>query len=231
MAQAGTDIDATVHKTNEWLHAIQEHLETADRHVAYTALRASLHAVRDRLPVEQFESRLALVRQAPNLASLEAIIADLDPSGEYLPATAPVSGYPDGYPGPVAPAESLRIAAILSSSKRAGSFTVPYRMEVKLLLGDLNIDLREAVFFSDVLEIELDALLGNFELILPVGTQVENECDERWSSTSHSTRSRRGAEPSGLLVRITGRVRWSNVEIKEKRRPGEEPSVLRKLLG
>jgi uncharacterized protein (DUF2267 family) len=53
MAQAGTDIDATVHKTNEWLHRIQEHLETDDRHVAYTALRASLHAVRDRLPVEQ----------------------------------------------------------------------------------------------------------------------------------------------------------------------------------
>ena len=99
-----------------------------------------------------------------------------------------------------------------------------------MVLGDLTIDLRDAVFFSDTLEIDLDVRLGGFTLIVPVGTQVENEFEERWSSTSHSTRSSRGAQPIGLLVRITGRVRWSNVEIKEKRRPGE-PSPLQKLLG
>ena len=125
----------------------------------------------------------------------------------------------------------LRIATILSSSKRAGSWTVPYRLDVKVLLGDLTIDLRDAVFYADTLEIELDVLLGNLVLIVPAGTQVENECEERWSNTTHSTRSTRGLQPIGLLVRIGGRVRWSNVEIKEKRRAGDPPTGLRKLLG
>ena len=43
-------IDRTIHKTNEWLADLQEILGTPERQVAYTALRATLHALRDRLP-------------------------------------------------------------------------------------------------------------------------------------------------------------------------------------
>lgn len=200
-----------------------------ERQEAIRALSRALSA--DRVSVEQFESRLALVQQASNRATIDAIIADLIPTGEYDPP--PVAMTPYGEPVntlAIGPAEVLRISTILSSSKRTGSWTVPYRLEVKVVLGDLTIDLRDAVFFSDTLEIDLDVRLGGFTLIVPVGTQVENETEERWSSTAHSTRSSRGAQPIGLLVRITGRVRWSNVEIKEKRRPGD-PSPLQKLLG
>lgn len=201
-----------------------------ERQEAIRALSRALSA--DRIPVEQFESRLALVQQAPNRATLDAIIADLIPTGEYDPPP-PVAMTPYGEPMDhvaFAPAEVLRISAILSSSKRTGSWTVPYRLEIKVVMGDLTIDLRDAVFFSDTLEIHLDILLGSLTLIVPIGTQVENESVERWSSTSHSNRFSKGAQPIGLLVRITGRVRWSNVEIREKRRPGE-PSPLEKLLG
>ena len=201
-----------------------------ERQEAVRALSRGLSA--DRISVEQFESRLALVRQAPNRATLDAIIADLIPTGEYEPPV-PMAMTPYGEPvdtGAITPAEVLRISTVLSSSKRAGSWTVPYRLELKVVLGDLTIDLREAVFFSDTLEIDMDILLGGLTLIVPAGTQVENETNERWSSTSHSTRSTQGMRTVGLLVRITGRVRWSNIEIKEKRRPGE-PSPIQKLLG
>jgi uncharacterized protein (DUF2267 family) len=43
-------LDRTIQKTNEWLKAIQHELGAADRHEAYLALRAVLHALRDRLP-------------------------------------------------------------------------------------------------------------------------------------------------------------------------------------
>ncbi len=201
----------------------------AERQQAIRALATAVAG--NRLPVEQFESRLALVRQAPNQASLEALVADLVPSGEYEPGQPADPGDP-AEPVPVAPAEVLRVAAILSSSKRAGSWTVPYRLEIKVVLGDLTIDMRDAVFFHDILEIELDVLLGNLELIVPVGTQVENECEERLSSTTHSTRSVRGSQPIGLLIRIGGRVRFSNVEIKEKRPSWDKgPSIFQRLLG
>ncbi|HLB54135.1 MAG TPA: hypothetical protein VJK71_03430, partial [Gemmatimonadales bacterium] len=121
---------------------------------------------------------------------------------------------------------------VLSSSRRAGSWTVPLRLEIKVVMGELTIDLRDAVFCSDVLEVDLDVLLGSLTLIVPAGAQVENECEERWSSTTHSTRSARGVGPIGLLIRLAGRVRWSSVEIKEKRRSGEEPpSAWKRLLG
>ena len=207
-----------------------EDLETLRR----DAIRAlSLAAASDRLPIEQLEGRLAQVRQAPNRATLDAITADLLPSDSYtlptLPARTPVD---HATLAPVAPAEVLRIKTVLSASKRAGSWTVPLGLEVKVLAGELTIDLRDAVFCSDVLDVDLDIVLGSFTLIVPAGAQVENECEERWSSTTHSTRSTRGKGPLGLLIRLSGRVRWSSVEIKEKRRTGdEEVPVLKRLLG
>jgi uncharacterized protein (DUF2267 family) len=43
--------DETVHLTNAWLKELMEELRWDDRHRAYRALRATLHALRDRLPV------------------------------------------------------------------------------------------------------------------------------------------------------------------------------------
>ncbi len=44
-------LDHTVQETNVWLKAVGEQLQL-DRHDAYIALRAVLHALRDRLPPE-----------------------------------------------------------------------------------------------------------------------------------------------------------------------------------
>lgn len=188
----------------------------------------------ERISIEQFESRLELVRQAPGRATIDAILADLQPTGSYPALHEPARSLAT-IPGlaPVEPAERLRIKTVLSSSKRAGSWTVPLRLELKVVLGELTIDLRDAVFCSDVLDVDLNLLLGSLTLIVPAGAQVENETEERFSSTSHSTRSTRGTGSIGLLIRISGHVRWSNVEIKEKRPTGEEPFVKgwRKLLG
>ncbi|GLV47570.1 hypothetical protein TJA_07400 [Thermus sp. LT1-2-5] len=54
MSATGLEVfDATLHKTHTWLRAIMEELGIEDRHRAYMALRAVLHALRDRLPVEE----------------------------------------------------------------------------------------------------------------------------------------------------------------------------------
>jgi uncharacterized protein (DUF2267 family) len=44
--------DATLEKTYLWLNELAEELGTGDRRQAYQVLRAFLHALRDRLPVE-----------------------------------------------------------------------------------------------------------------------------------------------------------------------------------
>ena len=121
---------------------------------------------------------------------------------------------------PVAPADYLRVACVFGTSKRAGSWTVPLHLDLRVVCGDLTIDLRDAVFGSDVVDIQVRAVMGNLTLIVPVGVQVENEIEERFSASSHSTRASGGAGPIGLLIRLTGRTVFSNLDVKEKPRSG-----------
>jgi uncharacterized protein (DUF2267 family) len=54
MSTTGLDVfDTTVQKTNIWLKDVMDALGCQTRHQAYTSLRATLHALRDRLSVEE----------------------------------------------------------------------------------------------------------------------------------------------------------------------------------
>ncbi len=54
MSANGLDVfDRTLHKTNLWLKDLMAILGIEDRHRAYSVLRVTLHALRDRLPLEQ----------------------------------------------------------------------------------------------------------------------------------------------------------------------------------
>jgi uncharacterized protein (DUF2267 family) len=56
--------ESTLQTTNIWLNDVLERLGWGDHHRAYHALRAVLHALRDRLPVDQ---AAALAAQLPML--------------------------------------------------------------------------------------------------------------------------------------------------------------------
>src|SRR5579871_471823 len=56
--------DRTMHTTNIWLNDLMERMGWQDKHRAYHALRAVLHALRDRLPVDH---AAALGAQLPML--------------------------------------------------------------------------------------------------------------------------------------------------------------------
>lgn len=178
----------------------------------------------DQLPVEQLETRLVLIRQAPNRATLDAIVADVLPTGGFVAPAGLLPMVADHtYASPVEPAEELRISTVFGSTKRAGSWTVPLHLTLKVFAGEITLDMRDAVFGSDVVDIDVSVLMGGVVLIVPAGSQVENDCDERFSSSTHSTRSARGVSPIGLLIRIGGKVRMGSIDIKEKRPTAEEP--------
>jgi uncharacterized protein (DUF2267 family) len=53
MSATGLEVfDSTVQITNVWLDEIMNEMGWSDRHKAYTALRAVLHILRDRLPID-----------------------------------------------------------------------------------------------------------------------------------------------------------------------------------
>ena len=65
MSQTGlSEFDSAVHKTNVWLKDLMAHMGWRDRHRAYSALRAVLHALRDHLTVDE---AVALGAQLPML--------------------------------------------------------------------------------------------------------------------------------------------------------------------
>ena len=59
-------LDTSLQRTHEWLHEVGRELGSHNERAAYAALRATLHAMRDRLPVEL-------------VAHLGAEPADVDP--------------------------------------------------------------------------------------------------------------------------------------------------------
>ena len=65
MSTTGLEVfDRTIHKTNIWLKDLMELLDCQDRHEAYLALKATLHALRDRLTIEeaaQFAAQLPML--------------------------------------------------------------------------------------------------------------------------------------------------------------------------
>lgn len=54
MSATGLEVfDTTLQKTHSWLKDIMQELHTDNRQLAYSALRATLHTLRDRLPVQE----------------------------------------------------------------------------------------------------------------------------------------------------------------------------------
>ena len=193
------------------------------------ARRDAIHALcvaqaQDRISVELFEQRLLLLREAPTAAAMKQILGDLDLSGDYalqrldttLPAPPPTAA--------VAPLERMRLSAVFSGTRRSGQWTVPLLIEAKLIFGDMTLDFRDAWFEVDTLDIDVDGWCGKLRLIIPPGTQIENEIEETLSGSKHR-RGREVTEPNGRLVRLSGQMFMGKVEILE-RPPSSEATGL-----
>jgi hypothetical protein len=194
------------------------------------ARRDAIHALcvaqaQDRISVDLFEQRLLLLREAPTPAAMWQILGDLDASGDFAlqrldtPLPAPMETTA------VAPLERMRLSAVFSGTKRSGQWTVPLSIEARIIFGDLTLDLRDAWFDADTLDIEVDAFCGKLRLILPPGTQVENEIEETMSGSRHR-RSRGVTEPNGLLIRLSGQMFMSGLRITERLPTSEDDGLL-----
>ena len=153
----------------------------------------------DRLSMEEFERRVALAYSTATIAELDALVGDL------LPAVAP-----DAAPAPA----TARILTILSNNERSGSMLLPQRLEIVTVMGNVELDMRDATFAPGLTEIDISAALGNVEITLPWGIRVEStgsaflgnfDC-RAGSETGITTRP-------GQMIRITGHSVFSSVEI------------------
>lgn len=133
----------------------------ADREHVLALLRQA--SVDGRLTVEELAERAEQAQDARTYEELVAITGDLVPGG-VLPPTAA---------SPAALGETVeRHRATLSSLDRAGRWRVPPRSRYVATMGSVRLDLRQALMPGPEIEIEVKAVLGSAQLLVPPGADV-----------------------------------------------------------
>lgn len=153
-------------------------------------------------------------------------MADFRSQGDSL-ASQHDAPYDPAYP--LAPEASRGgVVSFLSSNEREGRWELPRNFRALAVLGNVELDLRDAVIGIGVSIIEAVAVMGNIEITVPPDVSVESDGDSLLGSFVVRYQGRlTGAEATGLrTLRVTGTAYASSVEICVK---GPDESMLKKL--
>lgn len=132
-----------------------------------------------RLDADEHAERIEAVYAAKTLGALRPLVADLPVS--FTPPTAGVTAGDAPAPmrvggGPLAnPNAADSVLAVFGEQKRRGRWLVRNGLDVKAILGSVELDLTEAVLEQRELTITATSILGEVKLIVPEGVMVVNE--------------------------------------------------------
>jgi hypothetical protein len=124
----------------------------AERDIALALLREA--SVDGRLTFEDLAERAELVHAARTRDDLAAATAGLE--------VAPVP----------ASEEVVKQRAVLSSISRKGRWRLARRSRFSAVLGSVDLDLREAIIPGAEVDIEVRAVLGSVDILVPEGVEV-----------------------------------------------------------
>jgi hypothetical protein len=92
---------------------------------------------------------------------------------------------------------------------------------VKAIFGGAQVDLRDAIFPGSVVEMEVKAVFGGVQIIVPPNLAVECHGVAILGGFESLNRTPANSDPSSPLLRVRGRVVFGGVQI-ETRLPGEK---------
>ena len=184
-----------------------------DRHQVAEVLRRA--AGEGRIDLEELEERLEATYQAKTYGDLVPLTADLPVAGAPRPAGRP--------PAPAEPAVHYGSSvAIMSETKRTGSWLVEDGHTAFALMGSVVLDLREARFAAGEVTVNASAVMGEVRLIVDAGTTVVVDglgvmgeyCEQR---------AKVPFDPSygGPVVRVRGMALMGSVHVQRRGAPGQ----------
>jgi hypothetical protein len=162
-------------------------------------------AAQGRLPLNEYEDRLTRAYAAQTYDELDRLSADLP--GTFARG---LSG------GPVRPAPSTMLLAIMSGFERRGRWNVPRRLTTFALFGGGVVDLRYADFTSPDVEIRSYSIFGGQTILVPPEVNVDLRGVGVMGSFDHSVSG--DGSPGAPCVRIRGFSLWGSVGVKRKQR-------------
>jgi hypothetical protein len=188
---------------------------TAQRERVVQAL--CVHFANDHISTEELESRLDRAYKAESLAQLDTLLSDLPVlsrevpggAGNVAPASAPRSAPPTMQQ---VPARGV-LMAVLGGVERKGSWLVPRHLKVIAVMGGAHLDLRNAVLSPEGTEIEVFALMGGAEIIVPPDVRLEN-LGTAFMGGFGMKASDVPPSPTGPVVRVTGFTMMGGVDMR-----------------
>ncbi|WP_405438826.1 DUF1707 domain-containing protein [Streptomyces avidinii] len=160
-----------------------------------------------RLTAEEHSDRLDTLYAVKTVGELELLVRD-------LPAPGGVHASP-AYASPATgPAET--IVAVCSSSARKGRWRPGPHTRAVSVMGDINIDLTEAVFEQQVTEINVTCVLGNVEVLVPENVTLRGYGSGVLGNFEVRGEGRGETDPQAPVVIVRGFALLGNIEARPK---------------
>jgi hypothetical protein len=176
------------------------------------------------IDTDEFERRVTVVHRSESAAEIEALVDDLPPS-KTPPAHVTRAVVPAAQARPHA-----RTVSVFGSVTRRGNWTVPRKLEVRAIFGNVELDFREAQLPAGVIELHVRPMFGNIEITVPPHLAIEADGSAIFGNFDHVSRAPSQAAPDAPVLRVIGTSIFGNVEI-HMRLPGEQPGWRRMLKG
>jgi len=200
-----------------------------DRHPARVALQQareetldhlSTAFAEDELGLDDLEARVDRAYAVTSVPELEALTEDLSPRAAPVRARVAIEQPAPEAPAALAvPARRRRNAiAVLGSVERRGAFPLEDGSRVVAVLGNVELDLREATLPPGVTTVIVRAILGNVELTVPPDMMIECEGTSVLGSLSDVRRVPPEGAGDRPVLRLVGLTVMGNLEIHTRPR-------------
>jgi Domain of unknown function (DUF1707)/Cell wall-active antibiotics response 4TMS YvqF len=127
-----------------------------DRERAIELLRE--HRVEGRLTLEEFTERMSMAATARTTDALDELARDLPPAQSAVSSRRRPVRF---------------LFAMFGSTEREGRIRVGRRVECLSLLGNIDLDLRQATLEADVVTVVAIGLFGTLDVYVPEGVEVD----------------------------------------------------------
>lgn len=163
-----------------------------------------------RLTAEEHSDRLDSLYAFKTVGELESLVRDLPaPGGVHAPpAYATGSAGSSGY--------TENIVAVCSSSARKGRWRPGAHSRAVSVMGDIAIDLTEAVFEQQVTEINVTCVLGNVEVLVPENVTLRGYGSGVLGNFEVRGEGRGETDPQAPVVIVRGFALLGNIEARPK---------------
>jgi hypothetical protein len=188
-------------------------IRASDAERGQVVARLQAACVEGRLGLDEYGQRVAEALAARTRGQLDGLVADLPAEMGAAAAGRPGTGS-DLQAASRRGGQVSTTVAMLGTSQRSGYWRLASESRVLAIIGNCRLDLRSARIAAPVTTIDVAAVLGTVDVIVPAGVEVELEVhavlgsrDVRMAPTAPA--------PGAPVIRITGVVLLGALNVRD----------------